>query len=104
MASPYKTAYRPKERKWTLEDVEKLYINENFSMELLANVMNVPIADLSKLLWKYKLPEKKQAFYKDVRNERLRLTEEEMAIYFDKEYHLTPKSSKSAEDDFFSGL
>lgn len=104
MASPYKTAYRPKKRKWKLEDVERLYINENFSMELLANVMNVPIAELSKLLWKYKLPEKKQAFYKDIRNERLRLTEEEMEIYFEKEYHLTPKASKNAEDDFFSGL
>ena len=49
-----------------LSYVKQLYIIENYSMELLAKTIKFPLPELSRLLWKYDLPEEKKKYYESM--------------------------------------
>lgn len=65
MANPYrKVMYRLKE-KWSIREIAELYVDRNFSMDLVSHITGIPLALLSHILWDYHLPEvKKQIIYR----------------------------------------
>lgn len=85
---------------WTMKEIEHLYINENYSMNLVARITKIPIADISRLLWKYNLPEKKRSIYgPNFAGEINKLPEHNSCFQ--------PKFSNSEQklaDEFFGGL
>lgn len=85
---------------WTIREIENLYINENYSMELVSKVTKIKLATLSRILWKYGLPEKKRERYGTSYAEVNRLPEPGKG--------LLGASTRDSEDDiledFFNGL
>ena len=56
MANPYrKVMYRLKE-KWSIREIAELYVDRNFSMDLVSHITGIPLAPLSHILWDYHLP------------------------------------------------
>ena len=63
MANPYrKVMYRLKE-KWSIREIAELYVDRNFSMDLVSHITGIPLALLSHILWDYHLPEVKSKYY-----------------------------------------
>ena len=63
MANPYrKVMYRLKE-KWSIREIAELYVDRNFSMDLVSHITGIPLAPLSHILWDYHLPEVKSKYY-----------------------------------------
>lgn len=83
---------------WSIEEIENLYINLNYSMNLVSRVTHIPIAPLSRILWKYGLPDRKRERYGPTFvGELNRLPEHSSPTkVFEKEENL--------EDSFFSEL
>ena len=64
MANPYrKVMYRLKE-KWSIREIAELYVDRNFSMDLVSHITGIPLALLSHILWDYHLPSEKQILYR----------------------------------------
>lgn len=93
-----------------LPELERLYIKENYSIDLLSKVFGVNMPDISRILWKYDLPQKKDAYYEALGTvpgkEKYRLDKNTEGDYKD---GVTPGktlkiSSRSMEDDFFASL
>lgn len=90
-----------------LPELERLYIKENYSIDLLAKVFGVSMPVISRILWKYNLPQRKEAYYEATglprEKEKYRIGKESTVERSDKSS--VPKmSSRSMEDDFFSSL
>ena len=50
MANPYrKVMYRLKE-KWSIREIAELYVDRNFSMDLVSHITGIPLALLSHIL------------------------------------------------------
>ena len=63
MANPYrKVMYRLKE-KWSIREIAELYVDRNFSMDLVSHITGIPLALLSHILWDYHLPKVKSKYY-----------------------------------------
>lgn len=46
---------------YTMEQIEAMYIEENYSMELVSRITAINMSLLSRILWDYGLPQKKEA-------------------------------------------
>lgn len=78
----------------SIKELADLYIKKNYSMELVATVTGIPIAPLSRIFQKYRLPEYKQALYNGrIVSEKTRL-EQNVAVP-------EQTNNRNAEDLFF---
>lgn len=85
MANPYrKVMYRLKE-KWSIREIAELYVDRNFSMDLVSHITGIPLAPLSHILWDYHLPEVKSKYYtENFLGEISKLTKQMHAEFFRK--------------------
>ena len=86
MANPYrKVMYRLKE-KWSIREIAELYVDRNFSMDLVSHITGIPLALLSHILWDYHLPEVKSKYYtENFLGEISKLTKQMHAEFFREE-------------------
>lgn len=93
-----------------LPELERLYIKENYSIDLLSKVFGVNMPDISRILWKYGLPQKKKAYYEALGitpgKEKYRLDKNTGDNYTDDvtQGKTVKTSGRSMEDDFFASL
>lgn len=91
-----------------LPELERLYVKENYSIDLLSKVFGVSMPDISRILWKYNLPQRKEAYYEATglprEKEKYRIEKESAVRNTDKASVQKMSSSHSMEDDFFSSL
>ena len=100
MANPYrKVMYRLKE-KWSIREIAELYIDRNFSMDLVSHITGIPLAPLSHILWDYHLPEVKSKYYTE-------LTKQMHAEFFREERIFTRQyenDRRKMETDFLAEI
>lgn len=51
------------QKKVSLAEIWHLYVEENYSMDLLAKTIGIPLNITSRILQKYDIPQKKQEYY-----------------------------------------
>lgn len=93
-----------------IKKLAQLYIDENYSMELLAEKYMISLPIMSRILWKFDLPTRKQLFYRDkggVKNEvaptkkgKKNRPADITESYSDSDFN--PNAGISAEEQFFS--
>lgn len=81
---------------YTKEQLYQMYVVENYSMELVANVTKINMATLSRLLWYYNLPNIKREYYGSKQ-----FTNEVTSLKQDKTISL---AKIDADEDFFKEL
>ncbi len=99
----------PKKKRWTISDLSELYIEENFSMDLVSTVTGIPIAPLSHIFWDSGLPDRKRAYYNGyVVGELNKVPPNRIHLYFDTEeaeaYGGESASPDDLVDEFLSEL
>ena len=101
MANPYrKVMYRLKE-KWSIREIAELYVDRNFSMDLVSHITGIPLALLSHILWDYHLPEVKSKYYtENFLGEISKLTKQ-MHAEFTRQYE---NDRRKMETDFLAEI
>lgn len=103
MAAPYRKIYHRIDKKWSIKEIAELYIDRNYSMNLVSKITGISLPILSRILWQYELPDVKRAYYGDTfKGEKKALSASEKNEFYDIEHIF--KRLPNAEDDFFSGL
>ena len=107
MANPYrKVMYRLKE-KWSIREIAELYVDRNFSMDLVSHITGIPLAPLSHILWDY-LPEVKSKYYtENFLGEISKLTKQMHAEFFREERIFTRQyenDRRKMETDFLAEI
>ena len=108
MANPYrKVMYRLKE-KWSIREIAELYVDRNFSMDLVSHITGIPLALLSHILWDYHLPEVKSKYYtENFLGEISKLTKQMHAEFFREERIFTRQyenDRRKMETDFLAEI
>ena len=108
MANPYrKVMYRLKE-KWSIREIAELYVDRNFSMDLVSHITGIPLALLSHILWDYHLPKVKSKYYTDnFLGEISKLTKQMHAEFFREERIFTRQyenDRRKMETDFLAEI
>ena len=101
MANPYrKVMYRLKE-KWSIREIAELYVDRNFSMDLVSHITGIPLALLSHILWDYHLPEseKQNIIQKNFLGEISKLTKQMHAEFFREERIFTRQYENDRRKD-----
>lgn len=91
-----------------LPELDRLYVKENYSIDLLSKVFGVSMPDISRILWKYNLPQRKEAYYAATgiprEKEKYRIDNKKLVDQKTEKSSVPKMSSRSMEEDFFSSL